>query len=166
MLQASYNTLEKYKSKATVVVGKSKFNNVMYHSILADIEQNLYRTKIRNIDNTDIVTYTILFNTNQYKQLIDLLKNRYGSLGANINVIDTPLEIKLLKSKERKQETNAQKILNWLSTKTKGSVFHIKDMLCDLNLNQKQFQRIKNKNTAIKELFCSMKISKGKYRIN
>jgi len=163
-LQAGYNALEKYEGrKITIVSGKSKIDTVMYNTILADIEQNLYRTKIRNTDNTDMVTYTILFNTNQYKYLIELLKTRYGSYGATINVIDTPLDFKLLKAKERKQDTNTKKILEWLLMKTKGDIFHISNMLSELNLTQKQFRRIKGKDTSIKELFENMKTNKRGY---
>lgn len=165
-LQAGYNTLEKYKDKnVTIAASKSKSDNVMYNTILADVEQNLYRTKIRNADNTDIVTYTMLFNTNQYKFLIELLKARYGAYGATINVIDTPLEFRLLKSKERKQDTNAKKILEWLSTKTKEDTFYINNMLSELNLTQKQFRRIKEKDTSIKALFENMKTNKRGYYI-
>ena len=85
--------------------------------------------------------------------------------GATVNVIDTPIEFKLLKAEERKQDTNVQKILNWLSSHIKDYVFEIDDMLNDLNLNQRKFQKIKSKNPAIKELFKQMRITKGVYKI-
>lgn len=166
-LQTGYNILEKYNNqKAIIVSGRSKVNNTMYNTLLADIEQNLYRTKIRNADNTDMVTYTILFNTNQYKHLVEMLKIRYGTYGAKINVIDTPKEIKLLKVKERKQDTNIKKILDWLDSKENEYTFYINDMLIELNLNQKQFQKIKDNNIVIKKLFTDMKTEKrGYYKI-
>lgn len=166
-LQAGYNALEKYEGKkATVYASASIIDKIMYNTILADIEQNLYRTKIRNTDNADMVTYTILFNTNQYKHLVELSKARYGSYGATINVIDTPLELKLFKTKERKQDTNAKKILDWLDSKPKSYIFKISKLKKDLNLNNKQFDKIKKNNISISELFKKMKTErKGYYKI-
>lgn len=166
-LQSGYNALEKYHNKRiTIAAGKSKINDVMNSTILADIEQNLYRTKIRNADNTDMVTYTILFNTNQYKHLVELLKARYGAYGAVINIVDTPKEFKLLKVKERKQDTNAKKILDWLDSKPKGYIFKISELKKELNLNNRQIDKTKKRNISISELLKEMKTEiKGYYKI-
>jgi len=139
--------------------------------ILADIEQNIYRCSIRNKDNNQKCNYMILFNTfersklfKDYKPLVTMLERRYKPLGATINVIDTPTKFKLLKSIERNQETNTKKILRWLSA-NKGNTFHINDMLLNLNLTQKQFRRIKDKDLSIKQFFENMKTNKRGYYI-
>ena len=139
--------------------------------ILADIEQNIYRCSIRNKDNNQKCNYMILFNTfersklfKDYKPLVTMIKKRYKPLGTTINVIDAPTEFKLLKSIERNQETNTKKILRWLSA-NKGNTFHINDMLLNLNLTQKQFRRIKDKDLSIKQLFQNMKTNKRGYYI-
>lgn len=139
--------------------------------ILADIEQNIYRCSIRNNGNNQKYNYMILFNTiersklfKDYQPLVTMIEKRYKPLGATINVIDAPTEFKLLKSRERNQETNTKKILKWLSA-NKGKTFHINDMLLSLNLTQKQFGRIKEKDLSIKQLFENMKTNKRGYYI-
>lgn len=151
---------------------KETIDNIRCSLILADIEQNLFRCKIRNPDNTEECTYTLICSTSEktdifenYHPLVNMIKARYEPSGATVNVIDTPIEFKLLKAEERKQDTNVQKILNWLSSHIKDYVFEIDDMLNDLNLNQRKFQKIKSKNPAIKELFKQMRITKGVYKI-
>ena len=147
ILQASYNQLEKYNGqKVTIAASYTKVENVMYNTILADLEQNLYRTKIRNVDNIDTVTYTIFFNTNQYSRLIELLKIRYGTYGATINVIDTPLEFKLFKADERKKEkeTSIQKFNKWLKSQPKGRVFRRADIKKECNITDADFKSLKN----------------------
>ncbi len=144
-LQAGYIALEKYNGKkATIVAGKSKIDNVMYNTILADVEQNLYRTKIRNADNTDMVTYTMLFNTNQYKHLIELLKTRYGAYGATINIIDTPSEFKLLKAEERqtKKETSIQKFISWKKNQPEGREFRKANITKECSMTDSQYKEL------------------------
>lgn len=53
-------------------------DRIMYRQILADIEQNMFRSKIRNIDNEDHVTYTMFFDVKQYRPLIEMMQSRYG----------------------------------------------------------------------------------------
>ncbi len=139
--------------------------------ILTDIEQNVYRCGIRNNGNKHKCNYMLMFNTTEksrlfkdYQPLVTMIEKRYKPLGSTINVIDAPTEFKLLKSRERNQETNTKKILRWLSA-NKGNTFHINDMLLNLNLTQKQFRRIKDKDLSIKQLFKNMKTNKRGYYI-
>lgn len=165
-LQAGYNILEKYDGKkATIAAGKSKIDNVMYNTILADIEQNLYRTKIRNADNADMVTYTILFNTNQYKHLVDLLKSRYGSYGATINVIDTPKEIKgfNLINRNSKNKTAFQKFTEWHKTQTVSRLMKSKDIRNEIDLTIDQFKDLIKKDIVKQAIVPADK--KGYYYI-
>lgn len=165
-LQAGYNALEKYKDKnITIAAGKTKSDNVMYNTILADIEQNLYRTKIRNADNTDIVTYTMLFNTNQYKHLVELLKTRYGAYGATINVIDTPKEIKEfnLINRKSKNKTAFQKFSEWHKTQTVSRLMKSRDVRNEIDLTNDQFKDIMKKE-EVKQLIIPAD-KKGYYYI-
>ena len=165
-LQAGYNALEKYDGKKiTIAAGKSKIDSVMYNTILADIEQNLYRTKIRNADNTDIVTYTILFNTKQYKHLIELLKARYGSYGATINVIDTPKKIKEFNLINRKSQnkTAFQKFTEWHKTQTISRLMKSKDIRNEIDLSTEQFKDLMRKEVVKQIIVPTAK--KGYYYI-
>lgn len=156
----------------TRIYDKETIDRIRCRFILADIEQNLYRCKIRNSNNTEKCTYTLICNVDEsnftlenYHPLIDLIKSRYEKYGATINLMETPLEFKLLKTKERHQDTHAKKILNWLSEKEKGYVFNITDMLFQLNILADNFKDIKKQNVGIKDLFSKMRIKRGIYKI-
>lgn len=167
----SYNYPD--KSQIHRIYDKETIDDIRCKLILADIEQNLFRCKIRNADNTEKCTYMIICGVTErtgiyenYQPLIDAIKARYEKLGATVNVIDTPAQFGLLKTKERKQDTNAQKIIRWLGNKKEGYIFKIADMLKDLNLNHKQFDKIKKNNISINTLFANMKTEKrGYYKV-
>lgn len=154
------------------IYDKETIDRIRCRFILSDIEQNLYRCKIRNGNNTEKCTYTLICNVDEsnstlenYHPLIDLIKSRYAKYGATVNLIETPLEFKLLKTKERNQDTHAKQILNWLSEKEKGYVFNITDMRSELNISADDFKNIKSQNAGIKDLFSKMKIKRGIYKI-
>lgn len=127
-------------------------DDVRCRLILSDIEQNLYRCKIRNHDNTEKCTYTIICSTKEkmdllynYQPLVDMIKRRYIPAGATVNVIDTPIEFQLLKAEERKsaQSTSTQRFSNWVKNQPKGRVFKRADVKKECNLNDSQFKEIK-----------------------
>lgn len=165
------------KSLIKRIYDKETIDDIRCKMILADIEQNIFRSKIRNSDNKEKCNYTLLFNTTEpsklfdgkYQPLVEMIKKRYEVLGAVINVIDEPIEFKLFKTIDRKEskDTNSQKIVKWLSSKSKDYLFHISELKNDLKLTNKQLERIKRNNFAIKELFQKMKTNKkGYYKIN
>ena len=161
--------IETFKNR---IYDKETIDRIRCQMILADIEQNLFRCKIRNYDNKDSCIYTLICNVNEtnkisseYHPLLDMIKERYEKYGATVNLIDTPMEFRLLKTKERNQDTYEKRILAWLESNGKGYVFKIDTMLESIGITQKQFQNIKNKNSAIKEMFKQMRISRGIYKI-
>ena len=98
-----------------------------------------------------------------------MIKSRYEPLGAVVNVVDTPIEFRLFKTIDRKEnkDTFPQKIVKWVSSKNKDYQFHISELKSDLQLTDRQLERIKRNNPAIKELFQKMKTNKkGYYKIN
>lgn len=134
----------------------------MSAEICADIIQNLYRTKARDITNTDRVdAYLLMKKTDN---LLLELQDAFGSYGAKITVepID---ELQIAKIRERNSETNAKKILRWIDNQPKGKTFKVAEMLCDIGITQKQFNKIKEKNSALKQLFNGMKIGRTQYKI-
>ena len=161
------------KSHIKRIYDLEHINNIRCRLILADIEQNLFRCKIRNIDNTDSCIYTLICSIYEksaifkdYQPLIDMLKSRYEKLGATVNVIDTPTNFKLFNMETRKQDTQSKRILDWLSNKDKGFVFKISAMKKDLSMSDKQFEKIKSKNKVIDGLFKKMSTNKkGYYQI-
>lgn len=125
--------------------------DVMYRSIFSDIEQNLFRGSIRNPNSTDKMNYTLFFDTTQYAYLIDLMKERYGSRGATINLVDTPIELKANKSKNRKSEkpTVTQIFYEWYDKQPTGRTFTPSELMRETNMSREGFKNLKKyaKNT-------------------
>lgn len=128
-------------------------DNIRCNLILADLEQNIYRSKIRNTNNKEKCVYTLICNFNEqsnliedYKPLIEIIKSRYENLGATVNLIDTPTEFKILKIKERntKNKSSVQKFIDWLNIQPKGKVFKRADLLTECKITKSQFKDIKD----------------------
>ena len=152
--------------------------------ILSDIEQNMFRCRIRNADNKEPCTYTIitahaetivnpdpdLFG-NLNKSIIDdvgliaLIKKRYEPLGATVSLIETPRSLAAFKTLQRNgnRDSIASRIFKWLADCQPGYMFHINEMLSSLGINQRQFQKAKENNADLRKAFANMKQRKGVY---
>lgn len=128
-------------------------DNIRCNLILADLEQNIYRSKIRNTNNKEKCVYNLICNFNEqnnliesYKPLIEMIKSRYENLGATVNLIDTPTEFKILKIKERntKNKSSVQKFIDWLNFQPKDKVFKRADLMTELKISKSQFKDIKD----------------------
>lgn len=149
---------------------KETIDSIRCRLILADIEQNLYRCKIRSRDNKVNCTYTLICNVDErsrlfeaYSPLLDMIKARYKSLGATIRYIDAPAQFKLLKAKERKTQskTTVQKFEEWYKNQPKGRVFKRADIMSECNMNESQFKDLKK--TDILKNFATDK--QGVYKV-
>lgn len=163
-----YNDLDKSLIKRIYDV--KTIDRIRCSLILSDIEQNIYRCSIRNIDNNQKCNYMILFNAfersklfKDYKPLVTMIKKRYKPLGATINVIDTPPKFKLLKAEERNSEntTSLQKFNEWFKRQPKGRLFKRSDLKNEIKLTDSQFKEIKRTNI----LNCFRTQKQGVYQI-
>ena len=135
------------------IYDKETIDDIRCRLILADIEQNLYRCKIRNKDNKENCTYTLVCNVDErsrifeaYRPLLDMIKARYKSFGATVRYIETPVQFKLLKAKERKTQnkTTVQKFEEWIRKQPEGRIFKRADIMSECNINESQFKDLKN----------------------
>ncbi len=149
---------------------KETIDSIRCRLILADIEQNLYRCKIRSGDNKENCTYTLICNVDErsrifeaYSPLLDMIKARYKSLGATVRYIDAPAQFKLLKAKERKTQnkTTVQKFEKWYKNQPKGRIFKRADIMSECNMNESQFKDLKK--TDILKNFATDK--QGIYKV-
>ena len=158
---------EKQVSAWSKMLNPNVSNGVMDFCLLSDIEQNIYRSAIRNADNTQPVTYDIFLNTNEYADLIDLLRWRFGKQGAKVNLVDTPHEflIEKVRTRNGKKPTHAQTILQWISEQKEGTVFKKRELLNGTGISNKQFDKVIEKSPSIKAMFNTMKSGKQGYYI-
>lgn len=134
------------------IYDKETIDDIRCRLILADFEQNLFRCKIRNTDNSEICTYTLICNVSErngiyenYQPLINMIKARYEMLGARVNIFDTPAQFKLLKAKERKtkKKTSIQKFEEWYKRQPKERMFKRADIILECGLTESQFKDLK-----------------------
>ena len=151
--------------------------DMMLRSVLADVEQNIFRGSIRNMDNQKQQTYTLIYKCksqadkdgiehNELAGLTEMIKERYEALGATVNIIDTPTTILKLKTKERKtkdgHQTPAQKLTEYLDAMEQrpNQPFKRSAMLADCNISTQQFKDALKRNAHIKQRLESIKTDK------
>ena len=139
-------------------------DSIMCAELTTDFVQNVFRTKARNIDNTDRIDVYLFYKESD--NLMTELQCAFGKLKAKITV-ETLEELDLSKilNRKTKSETNAQKIVKWIEVQPKGRKFDIKEFLAETGLSDKNFKVTKKKNPTLQRKFDSMKVGKGKYII-
>lgn len=135
----------------------------MSAEIVVDIIQNVFRTKAREITNTENVeVYLYIKNT---KNIMKELQYAFAKYGATITVESIEqIQIAKILNRNTKKQTNAQKIVEWLDSLSTGQEFTSDEMLDALNLSQSQFNKTKEKNVLLATMFKEMRISKNVYR--
>ena len=147
-------------------------NDIMYTSILADFEQNIFRLAIRNMNSKEPVHVWAFYNNEdngrQFSALSAIMRMRYLHLGVQFEYEEEPPEISVARVKVRKPKsgkdiTNPQKIIKWCEEQPIGKIFKISNMLEETGLTQIQYKKIKYKSPVIKAMFESMKTEKRGY---
>lgn len=152
-------------------------HRIMLLSVLCDLEQNLFRGTIRNADNQQRQTFTLLYKCkphidqngvehNELAELTTMIRERYEPLGATVNVHDTPSIVLRQKTRERKskdgKQTPAQKLTDYLDRKEQepNQLFKLASLLADCDISREQFKNAVRKNGHIKQRLNSIKTKK------
>ena len=143
------------------IVSETKVVNTRNRTVVADIEQNLFRGAIRQGMAMTFYLYVSAYELDKISgerrenNLVQIIRERYMPFGAKGEVIDAPQ----IKINSRKQEaTAAQKIIGWIANQPKGTQFKVKDMLKELQLTNKKLQHAKERNSELKRMFDRMSI--------
>lgn len=148
-----------------------EIHKVMEMSLLCDIEQNLFRSSLRNYTSKEPVSYTLVFDVHAHNELVNEIRKRFESLGARINILGKPLALKLKQAKNRKApqgkgKTNAQKIIDYIDGLQNDTIFKIKDLLQATGLKRPKFESTIQRNKSISEMLKKMQTDiKGYYKI-
>lgn len=177
---AIQNVVQRYKPDRAHY-GVTNFDHaarrIMLLSVLADLEQNLFRGAIRNVDNQKRQTYTVIFKCkphvdkdgidhNDLSELTTMIRERYESLGATVNVIDTPSIVLRQKTRDRKtkdgKKTPAQKLTEYLDQKEQqpNQPFKLAAMLKDCEISEQQYKDALKRNTHIKQRIDNIRTDK------
>lgn len=140
-----------------------EMNKIMYSKLLVDIEQNIFRTKLRDYSNKDEIKIDLIYNSDTFEKLNEILQNRL-----NVDVaISTPIEIieNKIDSRKNKKESNSQRIKRWFRENEGRGETSINDILNNCNLTKKQLDKAKEKNSNFKLWLKDRKIKKGIYDV-
>lgn len=129
--------------------------------LVADTEQNIFRGAVRNPDYNDEYSYTIFCREEAANEVAEQLQKRYPE--AAIVRLDTPLEIRLAKIRQRNGETPsyAQRILQYLDQLPFGAEFTVKEMLQEVNISAAQLKECRRNTPEIQILLKRLKIGKS-----
>lgn len=146
--------------------------DIMVRSMLADLEQNIFRLAIRNYGNTENVQVWTFYNASGglYSSLSKAIESRYKEYGVVFEYEDKPEELKIEKIKDRKppngkKMTNAQKVIEWYEKLPINEEFKIGKVLLETQLTNNQLQNVRKKNSTVDKIFEKCKTDrKGYYR--
>lgn len=132
-------------------------------TILTDLEQNIFRSAIRNPEFTGTVLYTVYAAASA--GWVEMLKNRYESMGATVEVINDAKYKILSRSTQDGELSHAQRIFRWYSDQPSGRRFRRSEMLAETGISADQFKDAVKDNADLKSLFDRIRIVKGVYQV-
>ena len=137
---------------------------LMYSKLLVDVEQNIFRTKLRNYNNKDRVYIYLFYNSNTYAELNNSLAKR---LSINEITSDVPPEIlkhKIL-SRDNEKPSVAQRIVSWFSENEGYGEIKTGDLLKQIGITNNQLCSARRDNISLKNLMDSKKTKRGIYKV-
>lgn len=120
--------------------------------LLADMEQNMFRSKIRNRDNSEKCVFTLIYSPIEkglfgsvYSPLLRAIVDRYDMLGAKMYFTEDPTEFKELKAMSRKttKETATQKFYKWVNSQPLETRFKRQDIMEKCGITKAQFTHLR-----------------------
>ncbi len=138
-----------------------KMNQIMYSKLLVDIEQNMFRTKLREYSNQDIIKVDLFYNAKTYEQLNILLEKRLNTK-ITVAVPDIFLEHQII-SRDNKELSVAQKIVKWFKNNEGYGEIRTKELLELCEVTNNQFSGAKRDNNSFNNYIKSKQIKRGWY---
>ena len=143
-------------------------SDIMNRILLAEIEQNMFRGKIRISSYTGDYYYHLFINTNNYSKLIEMMRARYEPLGATIQIVESPEKLLLSKIMQRHGDTYAKKYVEWHDTVLKDEEEYSPDTIRDaigiVGTNARaRYERMLNDNPILRVLMLEEKKKRGQY---
>lgn len=139
------------------ILNCKEYQDFSSRHLLADVDQCLFRTAIRNVKNSEEVTYFLFYKTAGYKQLTEKIEKRYGDLSANVLIISRD-EIDKAWEEGRTAEG---RIWAWINREWKKNPMKRKDVLEELEMNGSTFdstiRRSKNESGTLWKEICVLK---------
>jgi hypothetical protein len=154
------NKIEAYCNELRIEKGlfvKENINRIMVLRMLVDFEQEIFRTKIRQFNNTETPVNIYCFG--MYPEMKSRVEARF-----NVKVIEESIPIEFIENRvmSRANGDHAKLVFDWYN-KWNGKEIHIKEMLESTGLSQKQFNKLKDNNKDVRKLFEKCKSDRRGY---
>ncbi len=142
---------------------------IMLRSLLAELEQNMFRGVIRNSDSTENFTFHLFINAEHYRDLIELMKERYIPLGASIEVEEIPTKIQLIRSARRgspnQRGNSINRIIEWHDHVLDiGEEYSPEQLRAACGLSIGVYENIRHRHSELTEMMDAEKIKRGIYQ--
>lgn len=124
--------------------------DVRVSHILADIDQNMFRSAIRTAKNRKDVSFYLFYMRSRIPQLQEAIRSRYcGLLGGKL----TEISAETVAAFEPHEADNpAERIYQWYC-EWDGSLIDRKTILTQLNMKADTFKKTKDRNDRLRKLF-------------
>lgn len=120
--------------------------DITYRTILSDMEQNIFRSAIRDPKCTDDVTYYIYCDTKQYKSVIDLAREHFGAYGATVEKSN----LEQHQTSRVHKESLEKKFLIFYESMTVGQQYTRKDIEEKVPCTSQQLRDLKQRSSKVK----------------
>ena len=146
--------------------GEITRSDTMMESLLADFEQNIFRSSIRKYDGTPTKIY-LFCDFRIYKSLLLKIRKRYEPLGATIIKSSKPVALGVQETMDRAGNSNSKIIIKWLQTLKDGQTFKMKELCDSTVLTNTQVRNARLRNKSLNIMFYQMETNRrGYYKIN
>lgn len=142
--------------------GEITRSDTMMESLLADFEQNIFRSAIRKYDGTPTKIY-LFCDFRIYKELLLKIHKRYEPLGAKVIESCKPVALGVKETMNRAGNSNSKRIIKWLRSLKDGQTFKIKELCDATGLSNQQIKNARARNKSLNTMFYQMETGRRGY---
>ncbi len=143
--------------------GTQLLNQFKMFSIITNFYQEVHRTKLRKYTCTEEKIEVNIFSIQRI--ILSMIKQLF--IGCNLKAKEelSCFKESKIESRETKdgKPTIPQKIIYWINNSWNGKEIRTKNMLKEIGISQKQFDKAKENNNDLKDLLNKYMIKKGVY---
>ena len=142
--------------------GEITKSDTMMESLLADFEQNIFRSAIRKYDGTPTKIY-LFCDFRIYKKLLLKIRGRYEPHGAKVIESSKPVALGVKETMNRAGNSNSKRIIKWLRSLKDGQTFKIKELCDATGLSNQQIKNARARNKSLNTMFYQMETGRRGY---
>ncbi len=143
----------------------SKTNDILAHILLTDMEQNMFRGVIRNLNSVDFNYIAAFDGSKRYRLLRKLMDERYTSFGATVDNCEFSMEYALVHYiGQRGPNKHGNRIILAMVSFGDDHVYSRQELREAAGLSASQFKTTLHDTPLLRDLMEKSRISHGRYR--